>query len=203
MSACSRTFCATLESTLKENEMNKKNIQLSEASRLINHGPCVLVSVGDDKRDNLFTVAWNMPVSKDPAKVAIESSMSHFSYSYIERTKEFCINVPTADIADKVLAAGKISGAKIQDKFAHIGLSREPSFCVKAPRVKEAVAHLECRVLQTIEMGKSALIIAEVLCAAADENSFSNGVWQFENGLRLLHHLGGNAFSISEKKISL
>jgi flavin reductase (DIM6/NTAB) family NADH-FMN oxidoreductase RutF len=183
--------------------MNKISIQLSEATRLINHGPCVLVSVGDGISDNLFTVAWNMPVSKDPAMIAIESSMSHFSYSYIERTKEFCINVPSADIAEKVLKAGKISGAKINDKFAHVGLLREPSVFVKAPRVKEAVAHLECRVVQTIESGKSALIIAEVLLAAADEMSFSNGVWQFENGLRLLHHLGGNAFCVSEKKIVL
>ena len=180
--------------------MNKKPVKLEESVRLINHGPCVLVSVGDSDADNLFTVAWNMPVRKNPPHIAIESSMSHHSFSFIEKNRELCINVPAANIADKVLAAGKISGADVDDKFAEVGLSREPSVVVKAPRVAEAVGHLECRVSKIMEFGSSAMIIAEVVAAAADETLFENGTWQPDRGDGMLHHLGGNAFSVSTIK---
>lgn len=179
----------------------KINISLIEATRLINHGPCVVISVGDGVKDNLFTVAWNMPVKKNPPLVAIESSKSHCSYAYIERTGELCINVPSAACADKVLSAGKISGRTVEDKFSHVGFTRERSDMIRAPRVAEAIAHLECRVHKIVDMDSSALVIAEVVCAVVDEDSFSNGVWQFDKGLQLLHHLGGNEFCISEKKI--
>ena len=183
--------------------MNKKTIPLGEATRIINHGPCVLISAADNERDNLFTVAWNMPLKKSPALVAFESATSHFTFPLIEHSGEFCISVPTAAIAEQVLKAGRVSGAAIPDKFAAAGLTREPSEKIRAPRVAEAAAHLECRVQKITVFEGSALIIGEVLCAAADESSFSNGTWQFDNGLRLLHHLGGSAFCVSEKKILL
>ena len=47
--------------------LEKKNIDLAKAYRLINPGCVFLVSVGDGQRDNLFSVAWNMPLAKDPA----------------------------------------------------------------------------------------------------------------------------------------
>ena len=184
--------------------MDKVRIDpLSSATRLVNHGPCVLISVGDKNRDNLFTVAWNMPVRKDPPLIAIESGKGHFSYDFIARTGEFGLNVPTLDIAEKVLAAGKISGAAVEDKFAHVGLTRQPSSSIKAPLVAEAVANLECRVCQVVDLGASALLIAQVVDARADRAAFLNGEWQFDGGLKLLHHLGGNAFTTSEGKIAL
>ena len=183
--------------------MNKKPVNLEEAVRLINHGPCVIVSVGDSEADNLFTVAWNMPVRKNPPHIAIESSMSHHSFSFIERTRELCINVPAANIADSVLAAGKISGADVEDKFTEVGLTRESSVIVKAPRVAEAVGHLECRVSKIIEFESSALIIAEVVAASADDTLFENGIWQPDKGEGMLHHLGGSAFAVSRIKKAL
>ncbi len=184
--------------------MDKARIDpLSSATRLINHGPCVLISVGDGNRDNLFTVAWNMPVRKDPPLIAIESGKGHFSYDFIARTGEFGLNVPTLDIAEKVLAAGKISGAAVDDKFAHVGLTRQPPTAIKAPLVAEAVASLECRVCQVVDLGASSLLIAQVVDATADPAAFKDGEWCFDDGLRLLHHIGGNAFSASERKIVL
>jgi flavin reductase (DIM6/NTAB) family NADH-FMN oxidoreductase RutF len=188
---------------LKENPMDKMRIDpLASATRLINHGPCVLITVGDRRRDNLFTVAWNMPVRKDPPLVAVESGKSHFSYDFIARTGEFGINVPTLDIAKEVLAAGTVSGASLDDKFAHVGLTREPASAIKAPLVAEAVANLECRVCQLVDLGASALLIAQVVDARANPAAFSNGEWRFEGGLKLLHHLGGNAFTTSDGKIT-
>lgn len=183
--------------------MEKVTVPLSQASRLINHGPCVIISVGDTVKDNLFTVAWNMPVRKEPPLVAIESGKSHYSYPFIAKTGEFGINVPCAKIAEQVMAAGKVSGEKVEDKWSHTGLTRQAPTQIKPPLVKEAVANLECRVCQVVNLGASSLLIAQVVAAVADKESFENGVWKFDNGLELLHHLGGNTFSSSKKLIEI
>ena len=176
---------------------------LEEATRLVNHGPCVIITVGDATKDNLFTVAWNMPVRKNPPMVAIESGKSHYSYDFIKRTGEFGINVPCARIAVKVLAAGRVSGAKLDDKFTLVGLTRQKATSIKAPLVAECVANLECRVCQVVDLGASSILIAQVLDAVVDKDSFKEGAWNFENGLELLHHLGGSSFAVSDRRIDL
>ena len=184
--------------------MEKRRIEpLAKAYQLINHGPVVLISVGDGKKDNLFTVAWNMPIRKEPPMVAIESGKGHYSYDFITRTGEFAINVPCARIIEKVLAAGKVSGATVDDKFGHVGLTRQAASSIKAPLVAEAVANLECRVCQILDLGVSALLIAQVVDAIVAPDVFDDKGWNFDNGLQLIHHLGGNNFSISERRVTV
>ena len=65
----------------------------------------------------------------------------------------------------------------------------------------EAIATIECRVSQTVDLGKSALVIADIVEAKVAAEHFEDGGWTFENGLSLLHHLGGDRFCVSEKMI--
>ncbi|HNR12377.1 MAG TPA: flavin reductase family protein [Thermodesulfobacteriota bacterium] len=182
--------------------MEKRKIEsLSEATRLINHGPCLIISVGDKTKDNLFTVAWNMPLRKDPPLVAIETGKGHYSYDFIARTGEFAMNVPPATIIKSVVAAGTITGAAVEDKFQKVGLTREAAEHIKAPLVAEAVANLECRVCQVVDMGASALLIAQVVSARVSCGLFDENGWNFTNGLQFMHHLGGSHFAVSERKI--
>ena len=183
--------------------MEKITVSPDASTRLINHGPVVLISVGDQEKDNLFTVAWNMPIRKDPPLVAIETGKSHYSYAFIAKTGEFGLNVPTASIAENVMAAGRVTGRTVDDKWQHVGLTRHPASLIKAPLVAEAVANLECRVSQVVDLGASALLIAQVVAAVVDRNSFDGKVWRFDAGLELLHHLGGNTFSISSKRLEI
>jgi len=181
--------------------MKKRVVPAASATRLINHGPVVVISVGDGRKDNLFTVAWNMPVRKDPPLVAIESGKSHYSYEFIARSGEFGINVPCTRLANQVMGAGKMSGRDLDDKWEAVGLTRQPSTLIKPPLVNEAIANLECRVCQVVDLGASALLIAQVVAAVADAQSFADGAWRFDNGLELLHHIGGNKFSVATRDL--
>jgi flavin reductase (DIM6/NTAB) family NADH-FMN oxidoreductase RutF len=172
------------------------------AYRLLNPGSVVLISTGDGSKDNLFAVTWNMPVRKDPGMVAIVSGKRHFSYPFIAKTGEFGINVPDASIVDAVYGCGTTSGHDVEDKFSRFGLTRQKAEKIKAPLVKEAVANLECRVVQLVDLGASSLIIAQILTACADTLYFLDGQWLIENGLQLIHHLGGNRFAVSSQVIT-
>jgi flavin reductase (DIM6/NTAB) family NADH-FMN oxidoreductase RutF len=182
--------------------MDKVSVSPSPgAYRLLNPGCVVLISVGDGKQDNLFPVTWNMPVRKEPGMVAILSGKRHFSYSLIANTGEFGVNVPDVSLADAVLGCGTVSGRSVKDKFARFGLSRQKAKKIKPPLVEEAIAHLECRVCQVVDLGPSSLVIGHILFAAVDPRHFQKGEWNFDNGLQLIHHLGGDRFCVSDKVI--
>lgn len=181
--------------------MTLSPIDLGQAYRVLNPGCVVLVSVGDGERDNLFAVTWNMPVRKDPPLVALVSGKAHFSYPIIERTGELGINVVSADLADALYGCGTVSGSQEPDKWARFGLGRAPATRIDAPLVAEALASLECRVCQVVDLGSSALLVAQVVAASADPRYFGAGGWRFEEGLRLLHHLSGPAFAVSGEEL--
>lgn len=183
--------------------MDKIKIEPSpNGYRLLNPGAVVLISVGDGKKDNLFPVTWNMPVRKDPGMVAILTGKRHYSYPFIARTGEFGINIPDVSIVDAVYGCGVTSGSKIKDKFARFGLTRRKGEKIKAPLVEEAVGHLECRVCQVVDMGASSLLIANILAAAADPQHFQKWKWTYDNGLQLLHHMGGDQFTVSSQQVT-
>ncbi len=173
-----------------------------QAYRLLNPGCVVLVTVGDGERDNVLSITWNMPLAKSPGKLALLCGKAHHSYPFIERTGELAINIPHAGIADAVLGCGSVSGRTVADKLTRFGLHREPARHIKPPLVAEAVARLECRVVDTVHLGRSALLLAEILRADADGRHFRGGAWQFDEGLQLIHHLGGKRFGVCERALT-
>jgi hypothetical protein len=56
-------------------------------------------------------------------------------------------------------------------------------------------------VSQIIDLGASSLIIANILAGTVAEEHYKDGGWCYDNGLELLHHLGGNSFAASDHEI--
>jgi len=179
--------------------MEKLPVELAHAYHLLNPGGVVLVSVSDGQRDNLFPVAWNMPLCDDPPVACVLSSRDHFSWPLLERSGELGLNVPDASILDAVYGCGKTSGAEVADKFARFGLHREAAAQIRAPLVAEAVASLECRVERIVDVEGCGLVIARVVAARAASRHFRDGGWTFDAGLSLLHHLSSNRFCVSDR----
>jgi flavin reductase (DIM6/NTAB) family NADH-FMN oxidoreductase RutF len=184
----------------RKNNMSKIVID-NNIHALLNPGSVVLISAKDKQNEGIFAVTWNMPVKKEPAMVAFESSQNHFTYSIIKSTGEFAVNIPHAAMVNQVLGCGQISGKTGVDKFKRFNMSKDKSHKTDLPLVKEAFANLECKVVQIVDMGASAIVIGHVVRAIVEEEHYKNGQITFENGLQLLHHLGGNRFCISERVI--
>ncbi len=182
--------------------MHKEVVVPKMAYRLLNPGCVVLVSGGDGERDGLFALTWNMPVRKSPGTVAMLSGKRHYTYGFIERTRELGISVPDVSIVDAVYGCGTTTGNRGVDKWERFGITRQKPELICAPLVEQAVATLECRVEQVVDMGPSALIIAEIVHAkAAPEHFDPAGSWRFDSGLQLIHHMGGTAFGVTDKVV--
>lgn len=182
--------------------MRKEAVNLEMAYRLLNPGAVVLVSGGDGERDGVFALTWNMPVRKCPGTVALLSGKRHYTYGFIERTGELGISVPDVSLVDAVYGCGSISGHRGVDKWERFGITRQQPERIRAPLVEEAIATLECRVEQVVDLGPSALIVAEIVAArAAPEHFTPNGAWCFDHGLQLIHHLGGTEFGVTDRAV--
>jgi flavin reductase (DIM6/NTAB) family NADH-FMN oxidoreductase RutF len=173
----------------------KVKIPLNKANRLINHGPLILISSFYKGRPNVCTVAWNMPVDFDPPKVACVIGEDNYTFTCIKHTKEFVINIPPKALLRKVIQCGSVSGEDV-DKFKEFNLTPAPAARVKAPLVKECVAHLECKLLRHDLMREYNLLLASVVCAWVDKKLFKNKRLLVERaGAKTIHHLGGRWFA--------
>ena len=106
-------------------------------------------------------------VGADPALVAVGignrgRGIPKDTARNIRETGEFVINLVTEANA----AAMNLTAAEFEtgvDELAKAGLTALDSIQVKAPRIAESPVHLECREVQTIEIGRNRVVMGEVV----------------------------------------
>ena len=173
--------------------MAKKSFPLSKVYSLLEPGPVVMVTTARDGTPNIMTMSWHTMIEFEPPLVGCVISNRNYSFGLLKATKECVINIPTAEIAEKVAGCGNTSGAKI-DKFETFGLTPKPASQVGAPLIEECYANLECRVADTKMVAKYCLFVVEVIQAWIDPTV---------KNPRTIHHLGSGSFMVAGKKIKL
>jgi flavin reductase (DIM6/NTAB) family NADH-FMN oxidoreductase RutF len=167
--------------------------------RLLHPMHTVLVScVGKDGKPNVITLAWAMPTSIEPPLLAISVSPKRHSHRLIEDAQEFTVNIPTLDILQAVYACGSLTGRSF-DKFKKAGLTPIPGRKVKAPAIRECVAHIECAVNEKFNTGDHTVFVGKIVSAYADVGVFTES-YDLKRA-RLLFHAGGNNFAVLDPKI--
>jgi flavin reductase (DIM6/NTAB) family NADH-FMN oxidoreductase RutF len=103
------------------------------------------------------------------------------------------INLPTVELADKVVGCGNTSGRQV-DKFKTFGLTPVAAAVVKAPLIAECYANLECKVIDQRLVAQYNFFILEVVKAWIDPR---------QKHPRTMHHQGEGVFLIGGRTISL
>jgi flavin reductase (DIM6/NTAB) family NADH-FMN oxidoreductase RutF len=80
----------------------------------------------------------------------------------IRNTREFVINVVNEDLAEAMNVTAVDFPAGV-DELEVAFLRTEPSLVVKVPRIAAAPAALECREIATVEIGRSRVVLGEVV----------------------------------------
>ena len=114
------------------------------------------------EKDNIITVAWHMPVSMEPELYAITIAKSHFSSDIISNSKTFVVNFIPFELKKHAVFCGTHSGSHM-DKFKESGLTMEEAQSIDCGRIKEAIAYLECEVINEIEAGDHIIYIGKVM----------------------------------------
>ena len=177
----------------------KTSVTISSAYRLLHPMHTVLVScIGKASKPNVTTLAWAMPTSINPPLLAISLAPQRHSHSLIEESGEFIVNVPTLELLQAVYACGSLTGRSF-DKFKKTNLTPMPAKKVKAPAIRECVAHLECSVDNKFTTGDHSVYVGKILEAYADVGVFTES-YDLKKA-RMLYHMGGNSFAILDPKL--
>ena len=80
----------------------------------------------------------------------------------IRNTREFVINIVTEELGQAMNLCG-IEFPPGVDELAIAGLETEPSQLVAVPRIRRSPASLECREVTTMEIGRSRVILGQVV----------------------------------------
>jgi flavin reductase (DIM6/NTAB) family NADH-FMN oxidoreductase RutF len=161
--------------------------------------PVSLVTVADGQgRSNIITIAWLGMACSDPVTITIAVRPSRYSHELLAREGEFVANFPGQDLLEQTDVCGTVSGRDV-DKWALTGLSPVPATHVGAPMIAECPYSLECRVIETLELGAHDLFVARVLAAHAEESVMDEeGALDYE-AIRPLTYLPYDYFSVGER----
>jgi flavin reductase (DIM6/NTAB) family NADH-FMN oxidoreductase RutF len=173
-------------------------VALEHASRLINHGPTVLVTSAAGAQRNVMAAAWSMPVEFTPPRIAVVIDKRTFTRELLMASGAFGLCLPGAALVDLTYAVGSASGRSV-DKFARHGITTIGGPVLGVPLIEAGcAAWLECRLIREAHAEEAYdTCFAEVVAAAADERIFANGHWLFREdnaALQTIHHLGAGNF---------
>jgi flavin reductase (DIM6/NTAB) family NADH-FMN oxidoreductase RutF len=108
-------------------------------------------TVDTEGRPNLAPYSFFNALSSTPPIVAFSSEGMKDSPANAKATGEFVFNLSTRPLAEAMNASAATVAPGV-DEFALAGLTAVPSRLVRAPRVAESPAALECRVLEVLQL---------------------------------------------------
>jgi flavin reductase (DIM6/NTAB) family NADH-FMN oxidoreductase RutF len=171
----------------------KRSFPLAQVYRLLEPGPVTMVTTAFRGRKNVMTMSWHTMIDFDPPLVGCVISDRNHSFGMLKASRECVINIPTAELAQKVVRCGNCSGRTV-DKFTALRLTPVPGAAVQAPLIAECYASLECRVVDARMVARYGLFILEVVKAWIDRS---------RKDPRTIHHRGRGRFMVAGRSIQL
>jgi flavin reductase (DIM6/NTAB) family NADH-FMN oxidoreductase RutF len=140
---------------------------------------------------NIAPYSCVMPVLRPLDLVCLASGLKRDTLNNIRATREFVINLPGIDLADKVIPTARYSNPEA-DEFLLAGLDEKPSVVVKAPGIAGCYAWMECRLYKEYAEPNYVLIVGRVVhLEVADEVYLPDGSLNLDKA-RPLMMVGSN-----------
>ena len=168
-------------------------------------------SYDTEGQPNLMTIAWGGICCSKPPAATISLRKATYTYGNIMARKAYTINIPSVKYVKEADYVGMASG-KRENKFTTTGLTPVKSDLVDAPYVEEFPMILECKVIQTYEIGLHTQFIGEIVDVKVDPSALTEDglpdmvkVAPFIYGgeIQAYHCVGekiGTAFNIGKSK---
>ena len=134
--------------------------------------PVVLVGTMVDNRPNFMTVAWVNRVNFQPPMLAVAIGLKQYTNGGITVHKTFSVNIPSADLVEKVDYCGIVSGRnQDKSKVFEIFQGELPN----TPMIKDCPLTMECKVFKTVDLPADYLYIGEIVNAYSENRYLTDG----------------------------
>jgi len=132
--------------------------------------PVYLVGTYDSRgKPNVMTAAWGGICSSVPPGIAVSVNPSRYTHANILEKKAFTVSIPSVDQMAEADFFGMASGSET-DKFARTMFTPVKAEHVDAPYIGECPVVLECRLMQTVQVGSHTQFIGEILDVKCEES---------------------------------
>lgn len=113
-------------------------------------------------------------MGSDPCYVAFGSSGVKDSLSNLREVPEFVANIVTMHLLEKMNFTSA-NFPREEDEYGWAGLTPVASAKVRPPRVGEALAHLECELVQVVTDRNTHIVLGRVVHAHVDPSVWKDG----------------------------
>lgn len=111
---------------------------------------------------NIAPYSCIMPVLRPLDLICLASALKRDTLNNIRATREFVINLPGTDLADKVIPTARFSPPEA-DEFLLANLEEKPSATIKTPGIKGCYAWMECQLYKEYVEPIYILIVGQVV----------------------------------------
>jgi flavin reductase (DIM6/NTAB) family NADH-FMN oxidoreductase RutF len=129
-------------------------------------GQVVLITTcNKDGTTNIAPKCWASMVASTPPHLAFNCNREHWTAQNVLRSREFVVNIPGAELADRVWRVSRLPHPR---RVEDAGFTALPAHRVKPPRISECKAHLECTLVEHKDFGQEVWLLGRVVAASAD-----------------------------------
>ena len=121
----------------------------------------------------------------------------------IRRAKVFVVNLVDEGMAGRMLVTGQ-ELPETESEFSAAGFTPVPCVTVEPPRILEAPASLECRLLRRLTFGSAReVVLGEVLYAHVREGLVDPATWRVSEAYRPIGRLYGDRYCTTRQRFDL
>jgi flavin reductase (DIM6/NTAB) family NADH-FMN oxidoreductase RutF/rubredoxin len=128
-----------------------------------------IVSAGNKDKGNGFISNTVFQVTSEPAKFAVCCNKNNFTAGFIQNSEAFAVSVLTNDSSSGIFGRFGYNSGKDMDKMEGMqikyGVTNVPIV------LNESIAYLECKLVDTFDVGTHLLFIGELLQAEILDNT--------------------------------
>jgi flavin reductase (DIM6/NTAB) family NADH-FMN oxidoreductase RutF len=157
--------------------------------------PALMISCGQEK-PNIITVAWSGIINSVKPMLYISLRKERHSYSLIEQSGEFVVNIVSKQLIEVCDDCGITSGKNI-DKFEKWNLTKGYN-SLKTPYIKESPVNIECKIINKLELGSHDMFIADIISVIADDSVLTDNKIDLKK-FELVCYCGGGYYTLGER----
>jgi flavin reductase (DIM6/NTAB) family NADH-FMN oxidoreductase RutF len=140
--------------------MAGRTFTLSRVYGLLRCAAVVFLGTALGERKKVMAMSWLTVPDSELTTLACVISSRHCTFDILSKPLEGVANIPTVELAAKVVGRGNTSG-RDTDTFKTFALAAAAASCVRPPLIDGCYASIECKVVDDRRVDASELFILE------------------------------------------
>jgi flavin reductase (DIM6/NTAB) family NADH-FMN oxidoreductase RutF len=136
--------------------------------------PATLVGANVGGKPNYLTVAYCGIVQHSPAMIAVTLGKRHYTNAGIKQNETFSVDIPSEEMVTLTDYCGIVTGRQVDKSVLFETFYGQLK---TAPMIKECPINLECKLIQTLDLGgTNEIFIGEIVETYTEERYMTNGL---------------------------